>query len=213
MTSETEHLIQNMAGEAGNRRGSPVFTFEKTLLLMVPVSLAIAVVMVLLLVGLRPDFSSMIQAYPFHYKVAVTVPLLIGAFVLVSRIGHAGGGLLPLAALLPGVAVIVIGAATDQSGFPLSGHSDISVPACLGAILMISLPAFVMALGVLRSGVPVQPRFAGAAAGVLAGAVGAAAYTLACKNDGALFVAVWYSTAILIMASLGAVIGRRVLAW
>jgi hypothetical protein len=46
-----------------------------------------------------------------------------------------------------------------------------------------------------------------------AGALGATAYTIACVNDGRMFVAIWYPVAILIVASVGAAIGRRVLAW
>jgi len=58
-----------------------------------------------------------------------------------------------------------------------------------------------------------RPIVAGLAAGLFAGALGAAAYAPACKNDGGLFVAIWYSAAILIVAALGAAIGRRALAW
>jgi hypothetical protein len=68
-------------------------------------------------------------------------------------------------------------------------------------------------LFVLKMGVPTRPAVAGAAAGVLAGTLGAAAYSVVCKNDGGLFVAVWYSVAILIVAGLGAIVGRRALAW
>jgi hypothetical protein len=70
-----------------------------------------------------------------------------------------------------------------------------------------------MILSVLRTGAPTHLEFAGAAAGLLSGALGAAAYTLACTNDGRPFVAIWYTLAILIMTSLGAIIGRRALAW
>ena len=68
-------------------------------------------------------------------------------------------------------------------------------------------------LGAMRRGIPTRPAFAGAAAGLLAGALGGAAYAIVCKNDGALFVAVWYTTAIIVVAGLGALIGRKALAW
>jgi hypothetical protein len=70
-----------------------------------------------------------------------------------------------------------------------------------------------MIIGALRTGASTRPTIAGATAGLLAGALGAAAYALACKNDGGLFVAIWYSASILIVAGLGAVFGRRALAW
>jgi hypothetical protein len=79
--------------------------------------------------------------------------------------------------------------------------------------VLLSLPALALILGVLRTGAPTRPSVTGTAAGVMSGALGAAAYAVACKNDGGLFVAIWYSTAIVIVGALGAVIGRRVLSW
>jgi hypothetical protein len=64
-----------------------------------------------------------------------------------------------------------------------------------------------------RTGAAARPGIAGALAGLLSGALGAAAYTLGCTNDVGLLVAFWYSAAILIMTGLGTAIGRRVLAW
>ena len=48
---------------------------------------------------------------------------------------------------------------------------------------------------------------------MLSAAVGALAYTLACRNDGTAFVAIWYALACAIMAAIGAIVGRRVLRW
>jgi hypothetical protein len=39
------------------------------------------------------------------------------------------------------------------------------------------------------------------------------AYTLACRNDGTAFVAIWYAAACAIMAGIGALVGQRVLRW
>ncbi len=65
----------------------------------------------------------------------------------------------------------------------------------------------------MRSGTPTRLAGAGAVAGLLAGAIGALAYTVACLNDGATFVALWYSAAIAVVTIGGALIGPRVLAW
>jgi hypothetical protein len=53
----------------------------------------------------------------------------------------------------------------------------------------------------------------GMAAGFMSGARGAAAYAISCKNDGSLFVAMWYSPAIVITGALEALAGRCVLSW
>ncbi|PSD28791.1 hypothetical protein C7E18_00315 [Stenotrophomonas maltophilia] len=54
---------------------------------------------------------------------------------------------------------------------------------------------------------------AGALCGLLAGALGALGYTVACVNDGAGFVTAWYSLAVLLIAALGSALGRRFLRW
>jgi len=108
---------------------------------------------------------------------------------------------------------ILVGAVFDRSGFPLLGAHTLSVPTCVGAIILASLPALAVMLAAMRLGIPTRPGWAGGMAGILAGSLGALAYTLACINDGAAFVALWYSLAIAIMAAIGATAGRRVLAW
>jgi hypothetical protein len=48
---------------------------------------------------------------------------------------------------------------------------------------------------------------------MLSASVGALAYTLACRNDGTAFVAIWYAAAYAIMAAVGAMMAHRVLRW
>lgn len=49
--------------------------------------------------------------------------------------------------------------------------------------------------------------------GLLAGALGALAYTSACVNDGAAFVALWCMVGIGVVGGIGPAIGPRPLAW
>ena len=60
---------------------------------------------------------------------------------------------------------------------------------------------------------PTRLSLAGAAAGLLAGGVGAAIYALHCDEMGAPFLALWYVLGMLMPATLGALIGRHVLRW
>jgi hypothetical protein len=80
-------------------------------------------------------------------------------------------------------------------------------------IVFLSLPAMIVTFLVMRKGAPTRPLFAGAVIGLLSASVGAMAYTLACKNDGTAFVAIWYTVACVIMVAIGAVVGYRVLRW
>jgi hypothetical protein len=57
------------------------------------------------------------------------------------------------------------------------------------------------------------PGIAGAAAGLLAGALSATFYAAHCTDDSPLFVAVWYSLAIAILAARGAIAAPRLARW
>lgn len=90
------------------------------------------------------------------------------------------------------------------------GHSWRNCPV---SVFVLSLPALALALWALRGLAPTRPRRAGFAAGMLAGAVGAAGYALACDELSMAFVATWYSLGILCTAVLGALLGPRLLRW
>ena len=84
---------------------------------------------------------------------------------------------------------------------------------CPWSVLMLSLPALAASLWAVRGLAPTRPRAAGFAAGLLAGAVGAFGYALACPEASPAFVAVWYTLGIVLTGVLGAVLGSRVLRW
>jgi hypothetical protein len=80
-------------------------------------------------------------------------------------------------------------------------------------VALLSIPTFIAMLWVMKTLAPTQLARAGAAAGLVAGAVGAMAYALYCPESGASFLGVWYVIGMLIPATLGAAIGPRVLRW
>ena len=215
MTSaaQTENLISNLAGQAGTGRLPKPWAFNAILTVAALASLGISVALVLTVVGIRPDFAAAVSRAPFAYKIASMLTLGLGELVLASRAALPGSGRLTLTAFLPAVLVLGFHAATDHSGLSMLGNSDISAQECVLTILAVSLPPLAIVLGVMRIGAPTRPALAGAIAGSLAGALGATAYALACKNDAGLFLAIWYPLAILGMAALGALIGKRALAW
>src|SRR5207244_2332922 len=103
--------------------------------------------------GIRPNFVTYLQGSPFHYKLASTLALACGAFVLVLNAGRPGcGGLLTLLALAPGLAVFVLYAATDASGLPIMGRSSVSVAICVTTTVVVSLPALAAIVAALRMG-------------------------------------------------------------
>jgi hypothetical protein len=209
----TDDLIRSMAMEAGLGRAHAGMWFERRLGFAAVAALVIGAGLAILLFGIAPTLATAPPGALFWHKVVCALTLAAGGFLLVCSLARPDGSGRPVAALLPGATLLAFGGITDQSGFPVMGQSGQSVPICLGAIVLLSLPALALILGVLRTGAPTRPTMAGTVAGLMSGALGAAAYAVACKNDGGLFVAIWYSTAIVIVGALGAIVGRRVLLW
>lgn len=212
--SDTDSLIQSLSREAGPRRGLERLRFGWILAAATALSLAAGCGLILVSIGARPHLGEVAPTTPFLFKIACTLSLAVAGIVLARRAVVPGGAPPRGLALVPSLLLLVIGGVTDNSGLSIMGHySGASAPFCVAAILVASVPALVLILGVLRTGAPTRPGLAGAIAGLLAGSLGATAYTIACINDGRMFVAIWYPCAILIVACAGAAIGRRALAW
>jgi len=211
-SADTNLMIRSLAREAGMKPGGSVVSFHTALLLGAVLSFASAVMLVFAAFGI-PDPATIMGNAAFHHKISSMLAVACGGVFLVRYAGRPGARGLALLTVLPGLALLIAGAISDTSGFPFLGRSEIAVPSCVAAIVALSLLPLVITIFVLKRGVTTRPAVAGATAGVLAGALGAAAYSLVCKNNGGLFVAVWYPTAVLIVVGLGAIIGRRALVW
>jgi len=85
--------------------------------------------------------------------------------------------------------------------------------ACFTCVALLSLPILGGALIALRSGAPTHPYLAGAMAGLLAGGIAAALYTLHCPENSLLFIGAWHIPAIVLVAVIGGVAGGRLLRW
>jgi hypothetical protein len=209
MTS-TDDLIRSLASAAGARRSA---SLQTAFAVTGAASLACALLLVFLVIGIRPDFADMAVRMPFGFKLAYTGSLVVGTSVVALYAATPGASATALYALLPAVIFLALGVLFDPTGFPIMGRTNTAVVFCVSSILFLSLPAMILMLVVMRKGAPTQPLFAGAVVGMLSASVGAMAYTLACKNDGTAFVATWYTAACAIMAFIGAVVGHRVLRW
>jgi len=84
---------------------------------------------------------------------------------------------------------------------------------CPWSVLALSLPALAATLHAMRGLAPTRPRAAGAAAGLLAGSIGAIGYALHCPEAALAFVAAWYTAGIALAGALGAALGPLVLRW
>lgn len=172
-----------------------------------------------LTLGLRPHLLSHISADPrVGFKVALCVLLATVSGVVLLRLfrpdrSWRAAALLLAAppALLSGAVAIELMALDPARWMPsMIGHNAM---VCVTAIPLFAAAPLAAVLTALRGGAPERPAVAGAGAGLLAGAIGASLYAMHCPDDSPLFVAVWYSLAILAVAGLGAVVGGRLLRW
>ncbi len=209
MTS-TDDLIHSLASAAGARRSA---SLQTALAVTAAVSLACALLLVVSVIGIRQDFADMAVRMPFAFKLVYTGSLVVGTLVVALYAATPGASASALYALLPAVILLAVGIIFDPTAFPIMGRTETAVAFCVSSILFLSLPAMILTFVVMRKGAPTQPLFAGAVIGLLSASVGAMAYTIACKNDGTAFVAIWYTVGCVIMAGIGVVVGYRVLRW
>jgi hypothetical protein len=209
MTS-TDDLIHSLASTAGRQRSA---SLQATLTVTAAASLACALLVVFAVIGIRQDFADMAVRMPFAFKVVYSIALVIGASVVALYAATPGASPTALYAMFPAVIFLACGVMFDPTGFPIMGRTDTAVAICVGRILFLSLPAMILTFIFMRKAAPTQPLFAGAVIGMLSASVGALAYTLACRNDGTAFVAIWYAVSCAIMAAVGAIVGHRVLRW
>jgi hypothetical protein len=179
---------------------------------------ALALALMLLLLGVRPDLAEAWQLPMFWMKLLFPASLAVAALVGLRRLSYPGMrlGRAPVAAALP-LAVVWVLAALVLLGAPASERSSLIFGEtwleCPVSITLLSVPTFVLAFRAARELAPTRLALAGAAAGLFAGAVGAFAYAIRCPETQAPFLATWYVLGMAIPTVAGGLLGRRLLHW
>lgn len=210
---KTDELIRLLSQDAPVR-----MRLGRALTLAVAAGIVASAVLLLATVGLRDDLASAIGTVRVAFKIGMTLVLAIAAFGLVSRIGKPGvplrpwalALLLPLALMVVAVGVELLVVPQDAWAARLIGRN---AAFCLFFIPVLSLAPLAGFLAALRNGAPENPGLAGAAAGLAAGAIGAALYAWHCPDDSPLFGAAWYTLAVTFVIAVGYATGRRFLRW
>lgn len=211
-TDDLVALLANGAGPVPHHAASR--RLGLALLAGAPLSLAI------LLVGYGPR-RDLLQAlfWPmFWVKLLFPLCIALAAFVMVQRLARPGVAVRRswIAAVVP---VLVVWAMAAVAWFTLP--DPMRMPALMGqswqicalGIGVMALPVFAAAMLALKGLAPTRPALAGAAAGALAGGVGASVYALHCIELTAPFLAVWYVSGIAVPVLVGAALGPRLLRW
>ena len=209
----TDRLIDAMVADGG-RPGRPL---GPRLALALALGVLVSLVPFALELGLRVDLGAALATWRFLTKLVLVWVALALAFGLCRALASPTGDRRALRRLLPLLALALGLLAVELVATPPAGWTTRLVGSnarfCLTFIPILSLAPLVAALAVLRRGAPSSPALAGAAAGLLAAATGAALYALHCFDDSPLFVLTWYSLAAVPMVALGALAGQRLLRW
>lgn len=177
-----------------------------------------ATLLMAIVLGVRPDLSEAALVPMFWIKLAFPACVAAGALYAAARLSHPGArlGRVPGALAAP---VLVVWA---MAAYALAGADAPERAAlvfgetwaqCPFNIAILSAPAFAAALWAMKGLAPTRLALAGAAAGLLAGAVGALVYVLHCPEMAAPFLGIWYLLGMLIPTAAGALIGPRLLRW
>lgn len=175
-----------------------------------------AMIAVVATVHIREDIGQALSNPRLLFKFVATFSLAIPAAALVMRIGRPVAKVSLLLLLI--APVVLAGGVVSEMLLSDPGTWEARLLGahalfCVGAIPVFSLVPFAMVLMTLRQGAPTHLRLAGALAGLMGGAIGAAAYVLHCPDDSPFFLATWYSIAVAIVTLIGAIWGPRFLRW
>lgn len=168
--------------------------------------------------GVRPDLALAASTILFWSKLAFPLLVSIGALIAVARLARPAAkvGLGWWVMLIPLVLVWIAGAWIVTTALPadrevlLLGESWRSCPF---NITLLSLPGFAAVFWAVRGLAPTRPRHAGAAAGLLASSIGTVIYCFHCPEMSPAFWSIWYVLGMLIPATIGALLGPRLLRW
>lgn len=212
---KTDQLIETLAQEV---KPVPRNAVGMRLTLGALIGVPISTALVMMTLGARPDLSSAMHGFAFWMKWSYTLSLSAIAIYATARLARPNAGRLRMlwliaipVTVLAGVGIMELVRTPQSEWFAMwLGHSWTKCP---WLVLGLAMPIFIGLLWSFRRLAPTRLRAAGAAAGLAAGAFAATVYCLHCPEVSAIFVLTWYTLGILLAASVGAVLGPRLLRW
>jgi hypothetical protein len=180
------------------------------------VGFAVALALVVIGVGVRPDIGA--ARMPVMMKAlfsALAAAVMLPVAVRLMRPGRPLGWRIGAVILFLSICVIatVVALMGEEPSERMQAWMGGGFPWCVVVIPLLAAPTAASILWLMRALAPTRLMMAGAAIGAFSGGVGAMAYAMYCPVDSVAFVTTWYVVAIAICAVLGAVIGARVLRW
>ena len=211
----TEDLIATLSNDT---RPVARHARERRVLLGLVAGGAGATVLMIAMLGLRPDLPWAMLAFSFWMKAGYTASLAVFAVAATLHFARPDAGRAPWLWLF---ALPFAGLALLSASELMHTPGDLWMPMWLGSswrqcsmrVVMLALPVFIGLLWAFRALAPTRLGLAGAAAGLAAGACAATIYGFHCPEVSATFVITWYTLGIAVPAGIGALVGPRVLRW
>ena len=212
---KTEELVTLLATGAG-----PVerHAFARRYASAIGLGVVVSTLLMLAMLGVRPDLAEAVRLPMFWVKLGFVACLAWASLLASLRLSRPGRRLewVPATLAAPvlvmwAIAGVVLAAADPAQRVAL--FFGATWTSCPFLIAMLSVPVFVAALWAMRGLAPTRLPLAGAAAGLLAGTVGALVYCLHCPELAAPFLGSWYLLGMLIPAVVGALSGPALLRW
>ena len=171
-----------------------------------------------LMLGPRPDVAAASETRRFWMKFVDSFAFALPSLLLTLRLARPDARpralalwlIAPFALLAAGVVVELL--VTPRSAW-MSRLMGTTALHCTVTIPTLAAPVLAALIVALRAGAPLHPALTGAMAGAAAAGAGALVYASSCPGDSPLFVATWYPLGTLICMGVGALAGRRFLAW
>ena len=171
-----------------------------------------------LLMGPRPDIAEAARTVRFNLKFVDAFAFALPTLLLTLKLARPDAKprtialwlLAPLILLAAGVVVELIVVPSNEWMSRLVGHHSMF---CMRMIPLLAAPILAALIVALRAGAPLRPALTGALAGAASAGIAALLYASHCPDNSPLFVATWYPLATLICMGVGALAGRRFLAW
>lgn len=212
---KTDELIQLLATDAGP---VPAQAIERRFALACLAGMAGAGGLMVAVFGVRHDLAQTLVLPMFWTKLVFAAALAMAGLALLRRMARPGmavGRAVALVAVPPLVLWAMAGGALSQAdpGERMALVLGSTWRTCPFNIALLSVPAFIAGFWALRGAAPTQLAWAGAGAGLLAGALGALVYALHCPEMASPFIAVWYLAGMALPTAVGAVLGPRLLRW
>ncbi|MNB84276.1 hypothetical protein D3C75_311300 [compost metagenome] len=177
-----------------------------------------ATLLVIAIMGVRPDLGQVMATPIFWAKIAFPLCLMIGTLSMVMRLARPGiasgpGKNLIFAAVasvwVGSIYVLLVAPPDDRLAIILGETWRV----CARNITLLSIPGFIAVFWALRGLAPTNLTLSGACGGLLAGSMATIAYSLGCPEMQIPFWGVWYLLGMLVPTVLGALLGRRWLRW